>query len=202
MTEEQRELRNQHFKFSLTGAGIAAILASILPIIVLFRGEPTAEKVADRSDQENQRLFRNQRKLHARLSLAEAKLELFEKICVKSLKPAPLVSDAVAHANVKSIPARPKTSPPTLPPTTTAAKPAPPPKKCRQGLVLEEDRCVPVRTALKARTAALDKAQEEKRRLLMKAKAAFEAKRKAEQKAKTAKQQHFLPAPPAPLLKK
>lgn len=170
-------------RFTLTGAGIAAIIASILPAISFFRGEPTAEKVASRSDQENKRLFRNQRKLYGRMALAEAKLEFFEKMCVR-------YGARVVEA-VKSPPALPKLTRPTRPPT-----------KCRRGYVRYGAKCLKAKTVLRKTIAALKDETKAKNSALKKVNAAVVAKKRAEYTVRTTRKAAQQLAPPAPLLKK
>lgn len=172
MCEEQsKKFHSRPFTVTLTGAGVAAVIAVVVPLI---RGEPTAEKVASRSDQENQRLFRNQRKMHERITLAEAKLELFEKICVKALQP-------------RAVPALTFPVTPTSKPVTRV--------RCRAGWVQEGTGCVKIKTALDKTTKALDAERKAKVEALLDV-------QRAEAKAKALKNIEQRPAAPAPLLKK
>lgn len=202
--------RKQQFRFTLTGAGIAAIVASIIPVIVLFRGEPTAEHVAERSDQENQRLFENQGKIRNRLIAVESKLEVLEKVCVQR----PVVPALVEKPKKAKKVLERKISTPVIGLGSlrtlgrggggggNASVSAVTPPRCRAGWVLEDGKCVKLRTALDLKAKKLEAERREKRKILEQAKRAILERKRAEKRAKRQMQQQQQLAPPAPLLRK
>lgn len=200
----EKEQRSQNFKFTLTGAGLAAIVASIIPVIVLLRGEPTAERVADRSDQENQRLFSNQAKIQGRLIAVESKLEVLEKVCVAKAVASKVKSVPVTLKPLQRRQAAPRVGLGSL---STLGRggggsAATAPIRCRAGWIRAEGKCVKLRTALDLKAKKLEAAKKERQQALDRVKKIIVEKQHAERRAKRQQQMQQQLAPPAPLLRK